>query len=230
MKYVNVIIVAAGESTRMKEDKMFLELLNKPIAYYSIEPFEKHENIEEIVLAAKLENKKHLESLINKYGFKKINKIVKGGETRQDSACEGLKALDKASIVLIHNAANPLVTEKEITDVIKATEEYDVAAVGYPVKDTIKKADAENFVIKTLRREGLWQIQTPQGMKYEIAIQAFEQAYKDNFIGTDDVSLAERIGYKVKLVECSRNNIKITYPEDLQFAEQILRRKTWKSN
>lgn len=225
MKHAKVIIVAAGKSTRMKEDKLFLELLNKPIVYYSIEPFEKHENIEEIILVAKLENKKHLESLIKEYEFKKIKKIVEGGETRQDSAYEGLKSIDKASTVLIHNAANLLVTEKEITDVIKATEEYGVAAVGYPVKDTIKKADTENFVTKTLKRKGLWQIQTPQGMKHEIAIQAFEQAYRDNFIGTDDVSLAERIGYKVKLVECSRNNIKITYPEDLQFAEQILRRK-----
>lgn len=226
MQHAKVIIVAAGKSTRMKEDKIFLELLNKPIAYYSIKPFEKHENIEEIILVTKLENKKQLESLIKEYGFKKIKKIVEGGETRQGSSYEGLKALDKTSTVLIHNIVNPLITKKEITDIIKATEKYGIAALGYPAKDTIKKVDTENFVTKTLKRKGLWQIQTPQGMKYEIAIQAFEQAYRDGFVGTDDVSLAERIGYKVKLVECSRNNIKITYPEDLQFAEQILRRKT----
>jgi len=218
----NVILVAAGKSERMKKNKIFLDVLGKPMIYYSIKHFEMHENIKEIVIVTKKENKENLESIIKKYNFKKINKIIEGGETRQDSAYKGFKTLDNPLIVLIHNAANPLVTKKEITDVLKATQKYGAAAIGYQVKDTIKKVNSKNFVIETIIREELWQLQTPQGMKYEIAMQAFDQAYKDNFIGTDDVSLAERIGYKVKLIKGSRENIKITYPEDLKFAETIL--------
>ena len=85
--------------------------------------------------------------------------------------------------------------------------------------------NSKNFVTETIKRKGLWQIQTPQGIRYKVAVKAFEQAYKDGFIGTDDVSLAERIGYKVKLIRCSRKNIKITYPEDLKLAELMLRAK-----
>lgn len=219
----HVIIAAAGKSTRIKENKIFLKLLDKPLIYYSLRPFETHKNIEEIIIVTKPENKKPLESLIQEYDFKKIKKIIEGGETRQDSVYEGLRILNEPRIVLIHNAANPLITKKKITDVLKATKEYGVAAVGYSAKDTIKRADSKNFVTETLNREELWQMQTPQGMKYEIAIHAFKKAYEDDFIGTDDVSLAERAGYKVKLIECSRENIKITYPEDLKFAELILK-------
>ncbi|MBU4501165.1 MAG: 2-C-methyl-D-erythritol 4-phosphate cytidylyltransferase [Nanoarchaeota archaeon] len=220
---VQAILIAAGKSERMKKNKLFLKLLDKPVIYYSIKPFELQANIKEIVLVTRPENRKKLESLIQKYNFKKIKKITEGGKTRQDSVYEGLKTLDKVSEVLIHNAANPLVTKKEIADVLKATKKYGAAAIGYPAKDTIKRTNSKNFVTETLARKKLWQMQTPQGMKYDIAVHAFEQAYKDGFTGTDDVSLAERIGYKVKLIEGSRENIKITYPEDLKLAELILK-------
>lgn len=219
----SAIILATGRSTRMKEDKIFLELLGKPVLYHSVKPFEEHKNIEEIIIVTRAENRKRIESIIKQYDLKKIKSIIEGGETRQDSAYEGVKAANKTEIILIHNAANPLIKEKEITNLLKAIEKYGAAATGYPAKDTIKISDSKNFAIKTLNRKNLWQMQTPQGMRYEIALQAFEQAYKDGFFGTDDVSLAERIGYKVKLVECSRENIKITYPEDLKFAEAILK-------
>lgn len=219
----SAIILAAGRSTRMKEDKIFLELLGKPVLYHSIKPFEEHKNIEEIIIVTRAENRKRIESIIKQYDLKKIRNVIEGGETRQDSAYEGVKAANKTEIILIHNAANPLIKEKEITNLLKAIEKYGAAAIGYPAKDTIKSTDSKNFATKTLNRKNLWQMQTPQGMRYEIALQAFEQAYKDNFTGTDDASLAERLGYKVKLVECSRENIKITYPEDLKFAEAILK-------
>lgn len=219
----SAIILAAGRSTRMKEDKIFLELLGKPVLYHSIRPFEEHKSIEEIIIVTRAENRKRIESIIKQYDLKKIRSVIEGGETRQDSAYEGVKAANKSGIILIHNAASPLIKEKEITNILKAIEKYGAAATGYPVKDTIKSTDSKNFATKTLNRKNLWQMQTPQGMRYEIALQAFEQAYKDSFFGTDDASLAERLGYKVKLVECSRENIKITYPEDLKFAEAILK-------
>ncbi|MDP2908683.1 MAG: 2-C-methyl-D-erythritol 4-phosphate cytidylyltransferase [Nanoarchaeota archaeon] len=219
----SAIILAAGRSTRMKEDKIFLELLGKPVLYHSVKPFEEHKNIEEIIIVTRAENRKRIESIIKQYDLKKIRNVIEGGETRQDSAYEGVKAANKTEIILIHNAANPLIKEKEITNLLKAIEKYGAVAIGYPAKDTIKSTDSKNFATKTLNRKNLWQMQTPQGMRYEIALQAFEQAYKDNFTGTDDASLAERLGYKVKLVECSRENIKITYPEDLKFAEAILK-------
>ena len=221
---VQAIIVAAGKSTRTKKNKIFSKLLDKPLIYYSIKPFEQHEYINRIILVIKPEDREDLESLIHKYSFRKIKKLIKGGETRQDSVYRGLFFAD-SSIILTHNAANSFVTKKEITDIIKATRKYSVAAVGYPAKDTIKRVNSKNFVTETIKRKGLWHIQTPQGMRYKIMVKAFEQAYKDGFIGTDDVSLAERIGYKVKLIKCSRRNIKITYPEDLKLAELMLKPK-----
>jgi len=221
---VQAIIVAAGKSTRTKKNKIFSKLLDKPLIYYSIKPFEQHEYIGRIILVIRPEDREDLEALIQKYSFRKIKKIIKGGETRQDSVYRGLFFAD-SSIILTQNAANPFVTKKEITDIIKATRKYGVAAAGYPAKDTIKRVNSKNFVTETIKRKGLWQIQTPQGIRYKVAVKAFEQAYKDGFIGTDDVSLAERIGYKVKLIRCSRKNIKITYPEDLKLAELMLRAK-----
>ena len=127
----------------------------------------------------------------------------------------------KGDIIIIHNGSNPLVKEREIMDCVDAARKYGAAVAGFPLKDTIKKI-SRGFVEKTLDRKNIYQIQTPQAAKYELFIKAFENAKKNKLKATDDVSLVEALGKKVKIVYCSYQNIKITDQEDMATAESIL--------
>jgi len=214
------IILAAGKGKRMESNvnKVLLTLTDKPVIYHTIKVFEDCKDINEIILVANKDNINKLKGLIKKHNFKKIKKIIEGGKYRQDSVYNGLKAIKakEDDIVLIHNGANPFVTEKTIIDSIKAAEQYGASAVAFPAEDTIKAVDEHYFVSKTLDRSKLWQMQTPQTIKYSLAIKAFEKAYKNNYYGTDDVNLVEKLGHRVKIVECSRDNIKITTKNELE--------------
>ncbi len=219
------IIVGAGKSTRMNEkiNKIFLTLADKPVIYHTIKVFEDCEKIDKIIIVTQKENIEEIEKIKQKYDLKKIGKVIEGGIKRQDSVYSGIRAIEDPNdddIVLIHNAANPLVDEKTIIDSINIVKEHNACVVGFPVEDTIKEVKG-NEIIKTLDRKKLWQVQTPQTAKYSLLKEAFEKAYKDNFYGTDDVSLIERLGKKVKILECSKNNIKITTPADLMLINKI---------
>ena len=220
------IILAAGIGKRMhsKINKLLMLLDNKPVVYYSLKRFQECEMINKIILIVREEEIKTFEEMKNKYDLSKIEKLVVGGEKRQDSVNNGLLVLNANlnDIVVIHNGANPLVSEKTIIEVIKAAEKYGAAAAGFKAKDTIKKVDKNGFVVKTLDRNELWQIQTPQAIKYGLAVKAFKKAYEDGFYGTDDVMLIERIGKRVKIVECGYDNFKITVPYDWEKAKFIL--------
>lgn len=221
----HAIIVGAGKSVRMNQslNKIFLNIINKPLIYYTLKQFEDCPLINKIILVTRKENIKHLHNLVKQFKLKKIEKIVSGGEKRQDSVYNGIKSLNakKDDIIIIHNAANPLVTQKTITDCIKAAIDFGASVTAFPAKDTIKKVK-NNFVVKTLNRQELFQIQTPQCIRYDLAIKAFEKAKKDNFYATDDVALVERLGHKVKLVPCSEENIKVTTQKDLETVKNIL--------
>lgn len=227
------IILCGGNSTRMnyidsKENKVFIEILGKPIIYYTIKNFEDSDSINSIIIVAREEDIKKTEEIIKKYKFKKIKKIVAGGKGRQDSAYNGLKTIenvDERDIVLFHNGCNPFVSKKEIETIIRSSKEYGAAALAFPAKDTIKKVNEGLFVEETIDRKNLWQMQTPQAMKYYLAIKSFEKAKADNFYATDDISLVERLGKKVKIVSCSYKNIKITTKDDLRIAEGIIMEK-----
>jgi len=224
-KMNHVIIVGAGKSTRMNSslNKIFLNIVNKPLIYYTLKQFENCLLIHKIILVTRKENISQLKNLIKQFKLKKIEKIVQGGKHRQDSVYNGLKSIKakKDDIIVIHNAANPLVTQKTINDCIKAAINYGASVAGFRAKDTIKKVK-NNFVVKTLNRADLFQIQTPQCIKYSLAIKAFEKAKKDKFYATDDVALVERLGYKVKIVPCSEENIKVTTPKDLETLKTIM--------
>ena len=223
---VSVVITAAGRAVRMKsvKNKHLMELAGKPILVHSIEAFEKNKMINEIILVSTSERIKEYEKLISKYKLKKVKKIVVGGDERQKSVFNGLKETSPDSeIVLIHNGANPLVTQKEIEDCISASKQVGAAVVGIPEKNTIKVVEENGFVIGTLERRKLYAVQTPQGMKREIALEAFAKAELEQFNGTDDVQLVERLGKRVKLVIGNYKNFKITTLEDLVMAEAILR-------
>ena len=222
------IILAAGDGERMRRiNKIFYRIKGKPLIFYTIEAFEKHPQVDGIILLAKASNSKKFFNLIKKYGFKKIRLVAEGGKKRQDSAFNGLKAAEKlgaksGDLILFHNGANPLVSQNEITDVIRAAKKYKVALVAQSTKDTIKERDKNGFVVRTIGREKILLAQTPQVIEYILAKRAFEEAFAEKFYGTDDVSLVEKLGVKPKIVPASSKNIKVTYPEDLKFVESQL--------
>ena len=161
--------------------------------------------------------------ILDKYNFKNV-KIAYGGKERQDSVYNGLKLLDeKCDVVLIHDGARPFVSDKIIDKSIEEAKEHKAIVVGVPVKDTIKVIDNDKNIVDTPNRSVLWAVQTPQTFDYNILIDAYKDAFKNKFYGTDDAMLVERIGYKVKMLEGSYNNIKITTQEDLNIGSQILR-------
>ncbi|MCR8745928.1 2-C-methyl-D-erythritol 4-phosphate cytidylyltransferase [Romboutsia lituseburensis] len=221
-----VIIVAAGTGSRMKMgiNKQFIKLEEKEIIAYTIEQFRNNKNIDDIVVVIKEEEKEFFDiEIIQKYKFDKI-KIAFGGRERQDSVYNGLKLLDeKCSVVLIHDGARPFVSNEIIDKSIDEAKEYKAVVVGVPVKDTIKIVDNENNISQTPDRNTLWAVQTPQTFDYSILLKSYEDAFKEEFYGTDDAMLVERIGYKVKMIEGSYNNIKITTQEDLNIGTQILK-------
>ncbi len=220
------IIVAGGKGKRMHKriNKLFLLLNKEPIIWHTLNTFQNCKSINKIILVVRPEDKNKFKAIIKKNNFKKIEKIVDGGLERQDSVYNGIKAIDKANnddLVLIHNAVNPFVDEATINSCISATKKYGAAVVGFPAKDTIKVVE-DGLVRQTIDRKLVWQVQTPQAMKYFLAKRAFERAYADKFYGTDDVNLVERIGGSVKIVYCPRENIKITEPYDLAYANKMI--------
>lgn len=233
----HAIIVAAGSGTRLStgKNKAFVELLGKPLLVYTLETFQKCNVIDTITIVTKEENKAEAENLVETYALSKVKQIINGGKERQDSVYCGLQAIAQYSqpedYVVIHNSSNIFVRELEIENCITGAHETDAAVVGWRVKDTLKKSSENNgteYTENTISREGLWQVQTPQVVRYDLALQAFEQAQKEPFYGTDDVQLVERMGTKVKLVECSTENFKITTPKDLELAEKLLLSKVSK--
>ena len=221
-----VVIVAAGTGSRMNMgiNKQFIKLEGKEIIAYTIEKFYNNSNIEDIVVDVKEDESEFFKKeILDKYNFKNV-KIAYGGKERQDSVYNGLKLLDeKCDVVLIHDGARPFVSDKIIDKSIEEAKEHKAIVVGVPVKDTIKVIDNDKNIVDTPNRSVLWAVQTPQTFDYNILIDAYKDAFKNKFYGTDDAMLVERIGYKVKMLEGSYNNIKITTQEDLNIGSQILR-------
>lgn len=220
------IIVAAGRGKRFgKSDKIFSPLSNKPLIYHTIKKFQGCKSIDEIVIVTQKNNFNKINEIKKQCNLNKIKKIIEGGKERQDSVYNGLNSLNAKSndIVIVHNATNPLVREEEITECINAAKKHGTAVAGFPLKDTIKKIK-NNFVEKTLNRKDIFQVQTPQAVQYGLFVDAFSNAKKENLKFTDDVSLVESLGKKVKLVPCSYENFKITTREDLKIAEAIMKK------
>lgn len=222
---VGVVIPAAGQGKRMgtKESKQFLLLHQKPIFLHTIEVFEFHPEIDEIVIVVKENEIKRTQKLVIEQGYQKVSKIVSGGRERQESVFMGLKVLD-TDFVLVHDAVRPFVTRKAVTRLISEIKLYDAAILAVPMKDTVKKVE-DQCVSDTLERNQLWSVQTPQGFRRGLLFEAHMQAEKDEDFATDDSVLVERLGTNVRVVDGEYTNIKITTPEDLIFAEAIYRMK-----
>ncbi|MCT4566524.1 MAG: 2-C-methyl-D-erythritol 4-phosphate cytidylyltransferase [Maledivibacter sp.] len=223
------IILAAGRGTRMKAqlNKQYLFLKGRPIIAHTLNAFERSPLIDEIILVI---NKNDIElckkNVLKKYRFKKVVKIINGGDQRQESVLNGLSHLNpKSEIVLIHDGARPLVSKEVIKRCIDGAKKFGAVSAGVPIKDTIKIMKEDGFVKFTPKRKDVWITQTPQVFKVEIIKQAHKFAATENFLGTDDAMLVEQIGREVKMVEGDYENIKITTPEDLITAEAILNHK-----
>lgn len=222
---VGVVIPAAGQGKRMgtKESKQFLLFHQKPIFLHTIEVFENHPEVDEIVVVVRETEIERTKRLIKEHGIKKVSKVVAGGRERQESVFMGLKAIT-TDLVLVHDAVRPFVTEKAITRLISEIRDYDAAILAVPMKDTVKKVE-QNCVFGTLQRNQLWSVQTPQGFRRELLMKAHKEAEKNNDFATDDSALVEKLGVNVRVVDGEYTNIKITTPEDLIFAEAIYQMK-----
>ena len=207
-------------------NKNFLELMGEPILIRTLKTFSRVKRVNFLIVVAAANEVATVEELLR--GVKELKPwcVTVGGSERQYSIANGLKLLpDDAEIVLVHDAARPLISARTINDIIDAAEKFGGAIAAVPVKDTIKVVDAEGFVKSTPPRSGLVAVQTPQGFKREILLQAYARASEENFLGTDDASLVERLGVKIKIVAGSYENIKVTTPEDINVAETFLRRE-----
>lgn len=219
---VLAIVPSAGMGTRMgTRKKNFLPLLGRPVLARTLEALEACPLVDSIIIATRTE--KTVARIIGRYGFNKVEKIVRGGKTRQESVSNALGSIDgRYDIILVHDGARPLVTPGIVTESVKAAKRFGAAIAAVPVKDTIKEA-CRGLVTKTIPRDALWSVQTPQAFRSEILVRSHRQAKKDRFTGTDESSLVERLGLKVAVIEGSYENIKITTREDLVMAESILR-------
>ena len=224
---VTAIIPSAGKGKRMGHSipKHYICLEERPILAYTIDIFEKCPDINQILVVVKSGEEEYcLKEIVEKYMFKKVLRIVIGGERRQDSVYHGIKELDEdTDIVVVHDGVRPFVPVGLISETIKSARYVDGVIAALPVKDTLKEVSSDGFIKSTPRREFMWSAQTPQTFKKRIIEEAFIRAYNDNFHGTDESSLIERIGGKVKIIEGSPENIKITTKEDLLLAEFIMR-------
>lgn len=228
MNVISAIVLAAGKGNRMQSDvpKQYLDLEGKPVLYYSLKRFEES-NVDEIIVVVGKEDldyvKKHI---VEKYHFKKITHVIEGGAERYWSVEKGLQCAKKSEYVLIHDAARPCLTQKMIKDSIMAVKKYGACTVAVPVKDTIKRVDEDGFSIDTPKRDGLWQIQTPQSFLNKDILEAYRIMKEKNDLDiTDDTMIIERyLGKKTKIILGDYCNIKITTQDDLEVAKSFLKK------
>jgi 2-C-methyl-D-erythritol 4-phosphate cytidylyltransferase len=214
------IVVAAGKGTRMGTKKQFLPLAGLPILVRTLQTLAACPSIDRILIVGAEEDLNRIHELVSE--IPKISRIVPGGRERQDSVRCGLNALHPdTQYVAVHDAARPLVTVEEVEAVIETAKQHGAATLGVPVKDTIKRVE-RGQVRETLPREQLWAVHTPQAFRRELLEEAHRRV---SGIGTDDASLVEWAGYPVQMVQGNYENIKITTPEDLWFAELIWKKK-----
>lgn len=223
------LIVAAGLGKRMghiDRPKQFLLINGKPLLIYTIEAFNKNLEVEQIVVVTNKEHIEEVKELCKSNKLNKVKTVVAGGETRQQSVYNGLKAIkgNKGDIVLIHDAARPLVGQRIITDNINACQFYDAVATAIKTSDTIIKSDDQQTITDVPNRKDLYQVQTPQTFKYELILSAHEEAIKNKLPDvTDDAKLVLALGHEVHLVEGDKFNFKITTSEDLTLFKALLK-------
>lgn len=217
-----VVIPAAGQGKRMKagKNKQFIELNGKPVIAHTLDIFQKDPACSGIILVINEAERDEFLKLADTYQMTKAMALIHGGRERQHSVFNGLKAA-KSDIVLVHDGARPFIDTDLIRRLSQTAQEVGAATAAVPVKETIKRV--QNLeVIETVERSSLWAIQTPQAFRLSLILEAHEKAGQEEYLGTDDASLVERLNHKVSIVEGDYKNIKLTTPEDLLIAKAIL--------
>ncbi|MFC2163690.1 2-C-methyl-D-erythritol 4-phosphate cytidylyltransferase [Acidobacteriota bacterium] len=218
MNRVSVIIVAAGEGQRFGAPKQFVPLADKPVLEWCLESFERHVQVAKIILVliSDVQKKDYMER------YKKVTHVITGGKHRQDSVFAGFNLVDpsETDYVLIHDGVRPLVSHDLISRVIHAAKKSGAAIPVIPVNDTVKLIEGDK-ILDTLDRTKIRRVQTPQGFSYQVLRTALSRARDEEYFGTDEAILVERMGGEITLVDGDPKNIKITTPEDLRIAEAL---------
>ena len=226
--FTSAVITVGGSGTRMKSEngttKQFIEILGKPVVVRTLLEFQSSPYIDEIIIVSKDDEINYYTEIIDRYNLSKVRRVTKGGKTRQESVLNGFKAVSqKSEYVAIHDGVRCLITQENIKNVIKTAYASGASAAATKIYDTLKMTDSSMIVIDTPDREKAWAAQTPQVFKTDIYRACAFSAEKEGLAVTDDCMLVENYGFKIKLVDCGRNNLKITTPDDLILAEAILR-------
>lgn len=214
------IILGAGNGTRMKTEKskLLLEVMGKTVIEMSVNAFLDISDIDDVIVTVREQDIEAFSKIITD---ERVSFVI-GGATRQESVKNAVDTIDEAELVIIHDGARPFVKAEDIENTIRIAKDCGAAAVGVPVKDTIKVIDDNNFVIDTPNRATLFAVQTPQIFNFDLYKSALESAENDGKDFTDDCQLIEYAGGKVKMVSGSYDNIKITTPDDVALGEKIL--------
>jgi len=204
--------------------KQFQALNGKPILHYTLRALQESDLISSLVLVVPEKELVNARAdWLNRPPV--VKQVVVGGEKRQDSVFNGYQALPKnTDIVLVHDGVRPFLSKEMIQETIEVADKFGAAITAIPVNDTLKQVDNSGMVLRTVEREGLWRVQTPQAFRYDLLGEAFLKAKADSFYGTDEGSLIEYLGQEVRIVDGSEWNLKITRPEDLLLGESIARK------
>ncbi len=225
--FCTMVVAAAGSSSRMGEDKLFLPLGGAPVLARTLLNLEACEAVSEIILVTREDSLERCAALCRQYAVSKAGKILIGGQERLNSAFAGvMEASPEAGLIGIHDGARPFASPELITRVVDAASRYQAAAPGIPVKDTIKLTDGDVTVLETPPRERLTAVQTPQVFQADLIKCALTNAVRKGLSFTDDCAAVEAIGGQIHLVPGYSDNLKLTEPMDLTLAELILQRRS----
>lgn len=226
---IHAVIPAAGQGKRLGGSikKQFLTLCDLPIAVHTLTAFQTSPLIDEIICITSKDDLSFFERLVSDHSLTKVTKILPGGERRQDSIWAGLSCLaewsDRNDLVVVHDGVRPLVTSQLIEKVIEAAREEGGAVAALPVTDSLKQVSSDKMILKSLPREKIWAMQTPQVFRLGILLEAYRRGAQQGLEATDEAMLVENLGWPIRCVEGSIENIKITLPPDLEIAEILLR-------
>lgn len=227
----HALIPAAGRGERFggRTKKQFLALCGLPVIVHTLTLFQNAPLIDEIVCILPKEDISYFEPFILKNRLTKVKRVIPGGGRRQDSVRAGISLLEEGNdpddLVLVHDGVRPLAPRLLIERVVRAAQEFGAAVAALPVSDSLKEVSTEGVIKRTLPRENVWAMQTPQVFRLGLLAQAYRRAERDHFLGTDEAALVERLGFPIHCVEGSPENIKITTPWDLKMAEWRLQER-----
>lgn len=230
---VKVIVPAAGSGKRIRGSmpKQYISLAGLPLLVHTLLKFQRSVLVEEVILVVRKDEVEWVkDKIVTKNNLTKVTKVIEGGAERQDSVARGLREIDDTiegnDIVVVHDGARPFVSQNKINACIYEANKTGACVLGLRITETLKRVDEDGFLRTTIPYKDLWIAQTPQAFKLSVIKQAHALAKKEGFYGTDEAALVERLPHDIRVIHGSFWNLKITYPEDFQLAEQILKMET----